>query len=124
MLLFLTYTFGKQALSGSTAHLDAHKVSNRAGFAQGFLIAIFNPKILAWMLAIYAPFIKSDLGIPVLLGMAAMGMIIDMAWYVTVATFFTSGNRAEKLRAASSKLDAAMAALMLTFVILLLLDVL
>lgn len=124
MLLFLTYTFGKQALSSSVAHLDAHKSSNRAGFAQGFLIAIFNPKIFAWMLAIYAPFIKADLGILTLLGIAVMGMIIDATWYVTVATFLTSSNRADKLRAVSNKLDAAMAALMLTFASLLLLDLL
>jgi threonine/homoserine/homoserine lactone efflux protein len=82
---------------------------------QGFLIAILNPKIFAWMLAIYAPFINADLGMNVLLGMALMGVCIDATWYVGVALFMTTGDRAAKLRSASNKLSGAMAVLMFIF---------
>jgi threonine/homoserine/homoserine lactone efflux protein len=124
-LVVLGYIFARQALSGSTqnVHPSEKKSSDRAGFAQGFFIAIFNPKILAWMLAIYAPFIDADLGIQVLLGMALMGMLIDATWYMSVATFFTTGNRGARLRSAASKLDGAMAVLMFTFAALLYFEV-
>lgn len=124
-LVVLGYIFARQALSGSIQHFDSHRSqpSSRAGFAQGFLIALLNPKILAWMLAIYAPFINADLGIHVLLGMALMGMTIDATWYVAVATFMTTGNRGARLRAASNKLNGAMALLMFVFAALLYFEV-
>ena len=125
LLVFLGYRFARAALAPPFQPLDPHgnRASSRAGFAQGFLIALFNPKILAWMLAIYAPFISADLGIAVLLGMALMGMCIDATWYVTVATFFTTGGRGARLRAASNKIDGAMAFLMFGFAILLFFEV-
>lgn len=126
LLIILAYVFARQALSGPKGGDESHRKqpSSRTGFAQGFLIAIFNPKILAWMLAIYAPFINEGLGIQVLLGMAVLGMCIDMTWYMSVATFMTSGDRAARLRRASNKLDGAMAVLMIVFAALLFFEVL
>ena len=70
------------------------------------------------MLAIYAPFINTDLGIQILLAMALMGVCIDASWYVGVAIFMTGGNRAAKLGKASNKFSAAMALLMFVFAIM------
>jgi threonine/homoserine/homoserine lactone efflux protein len=118
LLLYLGAVYGRSALSGGSAKKLEHSptANGRSGFVQGALIAVFNPKILAWMLAIYAPFINSDIDTPVLLGIAAIGMIIDGSWYTSVALFLTAGNRAEKLQAMSRKIDAAMAILMFVFV--------
>jgi threonine/homoserine/homoserine lactone efflux protein len=117
VLVILGYIFAKQSLSGSIKPIDTDKnqFSAHSSFAQGFLIALLNPKIFAWMLAIYAPFINADLGMQILLAMALMGVCIDASWYVGVAIFMTGGNRAAKLGKASNKFSAAMALLMFVF---------
>ena len=116
VLVILGYIFAKQSLSRSSPIVaDEAQFSVHSSFAQGFLIALLNPKIFAWMLAIYAPFINADLGIHILLAMALMGVCIDASWYVGVAIFMTGGNRAAKLGKASNKFSAAMALLMFVF---------
>ena len=116
VLVILGYIFAKQSLSRSSPIVaDETQFSVHSSFAQGFLIALLNPKIFAWMLAIYAPFINADLGIHILLAMALMGVCIDASWYVGVAIFMTGGNRAAKLGKASNKFSVAMALLMFVF---------
>ena len=89
--------------------------TGRAGFAQGFAIALLNPKILAWMMALYTPFIEADISIDTLFGMGLLGMSIDGTWYVTVATVLTRGDGVTKLRAQARKIDATMGVLMFVF---------
>ena len=116
LLVYLGTVYARSALAGKS-HLVENESSpaKRSGFVEGVLIAVINPKILVWMLAIYAPFIDSELAVPTLLGIAAIGMFIDGTWYTSVALFLTSGNRREKLQAMSNKIDGAMAVLMLVF---------
>ena len=92
-----------------------HDPLGRVGFAQGFAIALLNPKILAWMLALYAPFIEANIDTETLLGMGLLGMAIDGTWYVTVATVLTRGDGVSKLRAQARRIDAAMGVLMFVF---------
>jgi threonine/homoserine/homoserine lactone efflux protein len=99
----------------ATDHDESHGLSDRVGFVQGFSIAILNPKIMAWMLALYAPFIEADSSLETLIGMGILGMFIDGTWYVTVATVLTVGNRAEVLRSKAHLIDGAMGIVMLLF---------
>jgi len=94
---------------------DDHGPTGRAGFAQGFAIALLNPKILAWMMALYTPFIEADISIDTLFGMGLLGMFIDGTWYVTVATVLTRGDGVTKLRAQARRIDATMGVLMFVF---------
>jgi threonine/homoserine/homoserine lactone efflux protein len=94
---------------------EEHGPSGRAGFAQGFAIAIMNPKIAAWMVALYAPFIEADISTETLFGMGLLGMAIDGTWYVTVATVLTRGDGVSKLRSQARRIDAAMGILMFVF---------
>jgi threonine/homoserine/homoserine lactone efflux protein len=121
LLAYLGYSFLKHAMAGPQpeAERDLHPPSSRQGFLQGLLIAVLNPKILAWMLAIFAPFIDASAGAPLLLGIAALGMLIDGAWYITVATVLSSGDRVERLRRVAHRIDAALGLLMLCFAALL-----
>ncbi len=118
-LIGLGYVFAKQSLSGSINRTDTctdkNQFSAHSSFGQGFLIALLNPKIFTWMLAIYAPFINADLSMHILLAMALMGVCIDATWYMGVAIFVTAGDRAAKLGKASNKFSAAMALLMFIF---------
>ena len=117
LLLWLGVKFLKASMGESYESSEEadHGPMGRAGFAQGFAIALLNPKILAWMLALYAPFIEADIGTGTLLGMGLLGMAIDGSWYVTVATVLTRGDGVSKLRAQARRIDAAMGVLMFVF---------
>ena len=118
ILLWLGVTFLRHASSGPNQEPlseESQISSDRVGFIQGFSIALLNPKILAWMLALYAPFIEADSPIETLLGMGLLGMAIDGTWYVTVATVLTSGNRIEQLRSKAHLIDGAMGLVMFFF---------
>jgi len=118
LLLWLGVTFLRHAMAGPRQDSGSdvsHGPSDRAGFVQGFSIAILNPKIMAWMLALYAPFIEADSSLETLLGMGLLGMVIDGTWYVTVATVLTAGDRVEILRSKAHIIDGAMGVLMFFF---------
>ena len=117
LLLFLGVKFLKSSMGEpyESSNGDSHGPSDRTGFAQGFAIAIANPKILAWFMALYAPFIEADFSTGTLLGMGLLGMIIDGTWYVTVATVLTRGDGVSKLRAQARRIDAGMGVLMFVF---------
>ena len=116
LLIWLGYSFLKSYLGPPyESSDDGHGPSDRVGFAQGFAIALLNPKILAWMLALYAPFIEANISTETLFGMGLLGMGIDGTWYVTVATVLSSGDGVSKLRAQARRIDAAMGVLMFVF---------
>ena len=101
---------------------ENHGPSDRTGFVQGFAIALLNPKILAWMLALYAPFIEANISTETLFGMGLLGMAIDGTWYVTVATVLTRGDGVSKLRSQARKIDFSMGILMWAFAAILYMD--
>ena len=118
ILLWLGTTFLRHAMAERGDEQDQaeqHAPSDRIGFIQGFSIALLNPKIMAWMLALYSPFIEADFPMETLMGMGLLGMSIDGAWYVTVATVLTTGDRAERLKSNAHLIDGAMGVLMFLF---------
>ena len=118
LLLWLGTSFLRHALSEKDTILDSERKytsSGKIGFFQGFSIALLNPKIMAWMLALYAPFIESDLQMKTLMGMGLLGMTIDGAWYVTVAMTLATGERVERLKSNAHLIDGAMGVLMFLF---------
>ena len=121
ILVWLGYIFINSAREGPRNDSQENDLipQNKQGFIQGFLIALLNPKILAWMLALYTPFIEADVDIKTLLGMGFLGMIIDGTWYVTVATVLTTGDRVLKLKSISHIIDGLMGILMFIFALLL-----
>ena len=118
ILLWLGTTFLRHAMAergDEQNQVEQHAPSDRIGFIQGFSIALLNPKIMAWMLALYSPFIEADFPMETLIGMGLLGMSIDGAWYVTVATVLTTGDRAERLKSNAHLIDGAMGVLMFLF---------
>ena len=118
ILLWLGYNFIRHAFSDNSpnpGHEESGSPSEGAGFIQGFSIAILNPKIMAWMLALYAPFIEAESSLETLIGMGLLGMAIDGSWYVSVAVLLTTGNRVELLRSKAHLIDGAMGLLMFFF---------
>lgn len=111
LLFFLGFRFLSSSLQ------QPHETGGKAvrggqAFVQGFLMAILNPKILAWMLALFAPFVEEASGQGTLLAMATMGMCIDGSWYALVAILFSGSNWLNNLRKRGQLLDSAMGILM------------
>ena len=118
LLLWLGTSFLRHALAQKDTILDSERKytsSGKIGFFQGFSIALLNPKIMAWMLALYAPFIEADLHMRTLIGMGLLGMTIAGAWYVTVAMTLATGERVERLKSNAHLIDGAMGVLMYLF---------
>jgi len=127
LLIYLGLVFLRHARAGPSAGnlgADEHEKSDQAGFVQGFLIALFNPKILAWMMAIYAPFIEPGASTQTLIGMGALGLAIDGTWYVSVAAVLSDTGAIDKLRTRAHLIDGAMGILMFFFAALLAMGVL
>ncbi len=91
LLLWISYTF----LTTSTIATDSNSGSKSdhdslpKSFSQGFAIAFFNPKIMVWMIAIYAPFVKSGYSLIQFLYMGILGTLIDGFWYISVAAILS-----------------------------------
>ena len=117
ILIWLGYIFLSHARKGPTVgdNSDSHNNNDKQGFIQGFSIALLNPKILAWMLALYTPFIENNVSLETLVGMGALGMMIDGTWYISVALVLTTGQRVEKLKSISHIIDGTMGILMFVF---------
>jgi threonine/homoserine/homoserine lactone efflux protein len=121
LLLWLGITFIRQASDGakSKRELEQPAPSGRMAFIQGFLVALFSPKIMAWMLAIYAPFIKPGAPMRTSLAMSVLATCTDASWYITVAAVLSGTGAIRALRARAHIVHGAMGALMLLFAALL-----
>ena len=62
---------------------------NSNSFLQGFIIAIINPKILVWFVAIYSQFIDTNASIVDKTILILTPSIIDAIWYSLVAILVT-----------------------------------
>ena len=103
LLLWISYTF--LTTSASAIHYKSGHKANRdllhKSFSQGFAIALFNPKIMAWMIAVYAPFIKSGYTLIQFLRMGILGTLIDGFWYIGVAVILSRTSLLNSLQAKS-----------------------
>ncbi|MBL6885695.1 MAG: LysE family translocator [Candidatus Poseidoniaceae archaeon] len=70
----------------------------RQGFAEGFSIAFFNPKIALFLVAILAQVLKPGMGFSTKLAIGMLGMTIDTVWYLIVALVLTGTPALEYLR--------------------------
>lgn len=85
----------------------------RDGFAAGFFIAFLNPKIAAFFMAVFAPFIRADAnGIEKAI-LALTAGIIDAGWYVLVALALSGTGLIHVLRRHASTVDRAIGGLLL-----------
>ncbi len=58
-------------------------------FLQGFVIAIINPKILIWFMAIFSQFINTNANIIFNTTLVLTASIIDALWYILVSLLVT-----------------------------------
>ena len=66
------------------------KKINAGSFVQGFVIAIINPKILVWFVAIYSQFITVNANFSEKLILIITPSFVDAIWYSLIAILVTS----------------------------------
>ena len=88
-------------------------LSDNAFFA-GFSLAFFNPKIAAWMVAVYSQFVHLNSSFGTMVGMGVLAFGIDAGWYAIVAVFF-GGSIAKNLQNKSQIIDRIVGCLLIFF---------
>ena len=84
IILGLVFIFKKD--NGN--QIEAYQIHSNS-FAQGFIIAIINPKILIWFTAIYSQFIDINASLINKTILVLTPSIIDAIWYSLVAILVT-----------------------------------
>lgn len=66
--------------------------SEARGFAEGFLIAFLNPKIAVFLVAVLSQVVEPGMGIATEVAIGLVGGVIDMSWYVLVASVLSGSS--------------------------------
>ncbi|MEL0332050.1 MAG: LysE family translocator [Candidatus Poseidoniales archaeon] len=72
--------------------------SNAQGFAEGFAIAFFNPKIALFLVAVLAQVLQPDMNLLSKTAVGLLGMTIDTLWYLLVALVLTGTPWLDRLK--------------------------
>ncbi len=119
ILLWISYTFlttsNIETYANSDSKANRHSLSK--SFSQGFVIALFNPKILAWMIAVYAPLIKSGHALIQYFYMGLLGTLIDGLWYITVATILSKTSALNFLQTKTSLMNKVIGILLALYAV-------
>ena len=84
IILGLVFVFKKN----NENQIETYQI-NSSSFTQGFIIAIINPKILIWFIAIYSQFIDINASLLNKTILVLTPSIIDAIWYSLVAILVT-----------------------------------
>ena len=101
VLLYLAINFLRVSSTDNRFDAENEEVPERRlsiAFIQGFSLAFFNPKILAWMLTMFVPFIDASMITQTLMGMGFLGLFTDGGWYMAVATILSQGRLLDVVR--------------------------
>jgi threonine/homoserine/homoserine lactone efflux protein len=96
---FTNRSAASEALSRNTSAL--HQSAARTGF----LIAISNPKIALFFLALFSQFVRPEAGITEKIIMALTAGVIDAIWYIVVALVLSQSRLLTWLRSRALVLD-------------------
>ena len=92
--VIILFIFGfqliKDGFKNKNSNIDKTLVSkNLSGFFQGLIVAIINPKVILFFLALFSQFIFKDSNFFDKLSIIFIAGIIDFLWYLLIAVFFS-----------------------------------
>jgi len=97
--LFLLYLAFKLVRSTDTAEENIDNVvamtSHWHAFRDGLLIALISPKIMVFFTALFSQFVRVESGIGEKLGLAVVAGVVDVLWYLFIATLVTGSTSTE-----------------------------
>ena len=92
-IIFLIFIGLKSILNKGKFNLEKKNIKeNTVSFLQGFSIAILNPKILVWFVAIYSQFMSIDNELKFNLYLISIAGIIDACWYIILSLIVTTAS--------------------------------
>ena len=98
------YVPNKKNQSNNSAHL---------GFLEGFMIAILNPKIAAWLLALFSQFVHPEALLAEQFVLVSTVGVIDTSWYCLVAFLASSDKLIKGLQNNYSRIELGMGILLI-----------
>jgi len=115
---FLIWLGGKMIISFFKKDYAANenmssKNSAHQGFLEGFLIAFLNPKIAAWLLALFSQFVKTNALLAEQFVLVSTVGVIDASWYCLVAFLASSDRLVKGLQYNASRIDLGMGILLI-----------
>jgi len=118
VLFWLAYNMLTYDPSGPSKE---HESTGRKGFAEGFMIAFLNPKILVFLVAVFSQFIDPKMEDMDRFIMAFIAGIIDTVWYVLVAAVLSGTPVIDKLRDNAVVIDRSIGTVLLILAFMLVL---
>ena len=89
------------------------KKSAHQGFLEGFMIAILNPKIAAWLLALFSQFVQPEALLAEQFVLVSTVGVIDASWYCLVAFLASSDKLIKGLQHNYSRIELGMGILLI-----------
>ncbi len=91
-------------------------------FFQGFIIAMLNPKIFIWFIAIYSQFMSKNNDLLFNIYLILTAGIVDTCWYVLLTIISTSGLFLNFFKSKSNILQKSLGVIFIIISVVLLLD--
>ena len=86
-IIFLIY-LGYKSLTTKTINIQEKKLTGKfQSFLEGFSLAILNPKVLIWFIAIYSQFMSPNNELVFNFILIITAGIVDMSWYCLLVFF-------------------------------------
>ena len=122
-IMFLIYLGLKAITNKEKVNFENKELSGRAtSFFQGFSIAILNPKILVWFVAIYSQFMSKSNDFLFNTYLVLIAGVIDTCWYILLTIMATSDVALRYLKSKSDILQKLLGFIFIMIGMVLILD--
>lgn len=122
-IMFLIYLGFKAITNKEKVNFENKELSGRAtSFFQGLSIAILNPKILVWFVAIYSQFMSKSNDFLFNTYLVLIAGVIDTCWYILLTIMATSDVALRYLKSKSDILQKLLGYIFIMIGMVLILD--
>lgn len=124
-IFFLIYLGLKSITNVNQSYTHQENFGGRVtSFFQGFSIAILNPKILIWFIAIYSQFMREENDLIFNLYLVLTAGIVDTCWYIILTILSTSDFAFNYFKSKGKLLQKSLGFIFIVLGLILLIDML